>query len=506
MIWLLRLEWVGQIWYLASESCAPVNGSTTLAHHGTLSVSGFAEALELGGGVGGPCTADVSFHLGVDGWTLLRDGHRLDSARGEVSLWRRGTAYNARTVLVSGPLQSDTIPKDGEPFEASVSDRLIDLAADWPPADDVITAAAWPNAPADDDTFTVIGEPYPWPIGYLGAYIDDDGESKQTSTTKVIIVDDTAGAEVGVVAGGPISALAVTIWNKTDHDKSNFSPVFTTDGTGKTRTTVSFAGAPAGWLFDGSEEYYVTLLSGGLAANAGSQDAGMGNAILFLLLQRYDTDGPQAIDIGAWKGALGWLNAWRIGYGLEPGDPLDTITDEFLPLCPALFIMGGPRGLRPVILAPIEEADCRSLTVGRDLYKLEKRGIVENEVVNEVTIKFAYSAAYDKFRGTITIGAADTPDASASKSRSKTRAVTIEAAAVFDRGTAGLAARENVRMYGQKALYFVYPCPSEVGLSVGLGQRVKLTDEAEGIDGKLMWIYCRETDDGETWWITLLSG
>jgi hypothetical protein len=58
VIWLLRIDVAGRTWYLASESCEPEQAGDPIAHHGTLTVSGFGEGIEIGGGVSGPCTMD----------------------------------------------------------------------------------------------------------------------------------------------------------------------------------------------------------------------------------------------------------------------------------------------------------------------------------------------------------------------------------------------------------------------------------------------------------------
>lgn len=509
MIWLLRVTLAGRTWYLASESCAPEEDGVAIPHHGTLSVSGFGEGIEwAGGGITGPCTADVNFHLSdLDGWELYRDGHRLESARAELALWTPGTTYAARWVLITGTIEGAAIPIDGEPIDATVTDRVIETAEAWPPADDTITATAWPNAPDDDETFSVLGEPYPWPLGTGGPYITDADTSRRTSVSPVIIVDDTAAAEVGVVAGAPVAATTVKIWNDTTRDAADFSVSTTADGDGIRRATVSFAAAPAGWVFDGTHKLYVTNWNeGGLMQDrSASAVLGLGDAILYLLSRRYDATGSERIDRGAWLAALPYLNVWRVFLNVESGDPLDVIKNDLLPLCPGLYLLGGPRGIRPVILRTDPAAPVIRLEVGRDLDVTdEPPGFVEIEPVNEIAVSFAYSLSRGDYRATATISADALPHARASASRHGRRAEALEARAVYGRGVAELAARSAILLRWTRPLYLVYSCTGEAARQIELGQRVSLTDADRGLADRLCYVIAREAgEDGDDWEVTL---
>lgn len=508
MIWLLRITIAGRTWYVASSSCAPESDGVPLPHHGTLTVSGFGEGIEMaGGGITGPCTADVSFHLGdLDGWELYRDGHRLETARAEVSLWTPGAVYADRWVLVTGMVESAGIPLDGGDIEATISDRVIDTAESWPDPADTVNETAWPNAPADDETFSVIGSAYPWPLGTAGPYITDGGTSRRTSTTQVIIVDDSAGAEVGVIAGGPVAATTVKIWNDVERAAADFSVSTTTDGEGKRRATVSFAAAPAGWLFDGAHTYYVTNWGDGglLQDRADRAVLGLGDALLYLLSRRYDADGPERIDVGAWMSVLADLNAWRVFVAPESGDPLDPIKSDLLPLCPGLYLLGGPRGIRPVLLRTDPSTPAIRLEVGRDLDTTDEApGFIEVEPVNEVRISFAHSAFNDDFRASASVGARDLLESAASQSRHGVRAETLDALAVYDRGVAEMVARTMILLRWTRPMYLVYSCSADVARAVDLGARVRLIDADRGLTDRICYVMSRETDDGETWELTL---
>lgn len=506
MIWLLRLTFAGRTWYLASRSCSPEKDGVEIPHHGTLTVNAFAEGIEIGGGVSGPTSADVEFHLEEDGWSYVLEGHRLEPSQAEIALWEEGTDYAERVVLLRGRLKCADIPLPGEPFVATLTERLIDLSTPWPDPNDVVTASAWPNAPADADAFSVIGLPYPMPLGVMGPYQPDSSTTfGKAATTSMIIVDDTAASEVGCIAGGIVAATSVRIWNKELDTRADFNVSTTTDGDGIRRSTVDLSGAPAPWLFDGSQTYYVTDWgAGGLISTRGTGTAkGLGDIIVYLLEKRYDADGPERIDYGAWAAAAAFLNGWTLGIIPESGDPLDIITQSILPLCPALYILGGPNGIRPVVCADTPGRLCPLLTVGREIdLSDDPPGYVDVEVVNTVSTTFAYSQAFSKYRATATIGPLQSPDAAASVTHYGVRSATLDGLATYDRGTAALAATETIRFRWCKPIYIVYEASSFVALGLVLGGRYRITDESRGLTERLFWLLCRETDDGVSWGLT----
>lgn len=511
MIWLLRFTWAGRTWYLSSGEAVPEEDGIGIAHWPTLEIGGFAEGVEIGGGVSGPCTADVSFTLDLDGWEYIRDGHRLDMVWGELSLWEPGTSYAERVVLVKGRMISDSIPRDGEPFEVTITQPVIDTATPWPPADDLINATAWPDAPSSSDAVNVIGLAYPWPIGFLGKWEAGSGETYLTSTTPVIVVDNTPGSEVGCIAGGPVAATVVSVWNSTQKDSADFDVTTTTDGEGNPRATIDLSTAPVGWTVDGSEPMYVNDWKKGGLLNAnygapGQTAAGLADAIVFLLQRRYDALGPEAIDLGAWSAMAPFLNGWIVGFQNSSGDPMETITSRLLPLCPALWIVGGPSGFRPVFFADTPITECRKLVQGRDVFTSEEGpGFTSLLPVNQIEVSFAPSTVLGTTRGTVTIGPKRDPRAAASVTRHGGRIETIDASATYDRGTAAAAASETIRLRWTRPMYLVYDAPPEVALSLVLGQRVRLMDEDLGLNDRLLWLMARETDDGALWQLTLCA-
>ena len=62
----------------------------------------------------------------------------------------------------------------------------------------------------------------------------------------------------------------------------------------------------------------------------------------------------------------------------------------------------------------------------------------------------------------------------------------------YDRGTAGLAAREVVRMRWTQPILLDYESPIEIGTSLDLGQPVLLTDPDRGLNSRALWCVGRE--------------
>lgn len=497
MIWLLRVEIAGRTWYLASRACEPERGGVELAHHGALSVGSWSEALDTtGGSIIGTCTMDATIHVGdLEGWTLARDGQRLDGAVAEVALWEPGTSYAAREVLLRGYVSSGgDVPRDGDPLAITIAGALVEDAASWPDPDDVTSDDAWPSIPADSDDYDQRDIAYPMPIGELGVYTTRTGSIERTSTVKIVIVDTTGGAEVGVVAGAPMVDTTIRIWNDVDKDTADLPVSTTEDGDGVLRATVSFATAPAGWVFDGSENFYATDIDAGVVGDFGARSPStLWEVALYLLLRRYGEIGLDGVDVGGWWGLGDQLAGWLLGLLPDPADPLQIVSDELLPLCPALSIVPGPRGQRPVYLAA--DGYGRRLIVGRDLFvRADPAVYVDVQLCNRMVVSYAPSAARGDFRGRIMIGPNRHPDGAVSEADHGLQAESIESSATYARGTAGLAASEHVRMRHKRRLLLTYDAPLDVAFVLALGDRIRLVDEDRDLADRYAWVVGREID------------
>lgn len=514
-IWLLAFQFAGRIWYLASNECAPVSESgDTIPHLPTIARASFTEALNLGGGTTGPCSASLSFSLGLpldrDVWWMVLEGYQLSQAIGEVSIWYPGTTYEQRIVLVSAPFVPQKIPTPGKPLEGDFQLLIAVSVADWPPEDAQITADTWPNAPMND-TANLTGTRYPFVFGAPGV-TTVAGNAYTIPASPCWIVDDTAAAQKGLICGAPVDAATVEILYLGSPPLSDTFAVTTeADGLGRIVATVDLSAKDGSWTLNGSKELWVIDWStGGVQQVIGTNPIiGLGDAALYLLLQRYSENGPERVDVGAWLAKAPLLNAWSVGfYRDDRGDPMDVVTD-LITLTPLLWIVGGPHGLRPVLLSPRPAALCRTMSEGRELHWVEDAMTLGDvKVCNDASAGYARSGVKDASIGTSTSDAETNPTADTSQSRPwGIRSDSVDVL-TFDEGTAQLAAAEQVRARWTLPILLDYESPMFDALNVQLGEPVIIDDTERGINARAMYCVGRQIEAGRAtallsfaaWW------
>lgn len=527
MIWLLRFEWAGQTWYLASQPCTPLlrnaDGTTTpLPHYPTLEPPQFAESLSWAQSSIGTCSVSVAFRLDLApdkdvAYLHFAENQRLETAVGELALWREGDYYQDRLAQVFGPFTPDRIPLYNRAITGVLTQRFPTTAALFPPSTAQATPTTWPNLPTEDtESADQNGFPYPCFLGYGGAYTDDLGTARRAGCIQAIYVDNAP--DTVLFSYGHVVATTVRIGSVENGSAFDFTVILTFDGLGQPVSVADISGVGWSWAVGPEDDsFYVTELNGGLPVAFGNRAIrGIGDAILYLLLQRYGDDAPALVDVAAWITALPYLNQFRIGLNITEGaDPFDTINTSLMPLCPALYLCQGPAGIRPVILSSDDPSTCRRLVAredgrdGPDLFREpdQEPELAQNDPVNAAAVYFAYRVRTGDLRATSTLDAAQTPDGAASLIAYGPRAVAVEAPCVYDRPTAANIAAELVRLYAMRATFDTWVAPMDVGATLVLGQRVLITDEAAGYDDSPMSIIAREvvtTENGQAWLITAI--
>lgn len=519
MVWLLAFQFAGRTWYLSSVECAPEDADgTPIPHLPTITAASFDEALNLGGGDTGPCTANVTFHLALeqdrDLWHMVLAGAQLEQALGEVSVWTPGTGYDERIILVRAPFVPAGVPMPGLPVSGDFVDIVAVSVADWPPASAAVTAETWPDAPDTDDANNQ-ATTYPFVFGSPGQFTYSTTTTTYTGNvagSQVVLVDTTAAAQVGLICGAPVAAATVHIITAgAPYGGADFAVVPAYDGLGRLVSTVDLSSKDGVWTLDGTVAMYVTDWAEGGIGKATSDGPlrGLGDACLLLLLHRYSEQGPERVDVGTWGTLAPLLNSWRVDFVIdERADPMEKVAD-LLTICPALWVLGGPRGLRPVFLADCPAEQRRSLKEGRELNWIEQELTFSDiQVCNDCTASFAVQVSTDKARGTVTCDETTSPEAAASQTRPWGRRSDSVEVPTFDRGTAGASAREQIRMRWTRPLVLDYEVTLEVGATLQLGQPVLLTDEDRGLDSRAMWVIGRELPEDLTtcrvsfvgWW------
>lgn len=526
MIWLLRFEWAGQTWYLSTEFCTPTHTTPggvveSYPHYGTLEPPEFAEALSWHQSAIGDCSTSLKFRLDLATardipYLHFAENQRLEAASGELSLWKRGDDYENRQVVMSGPFVPQTIPLYGRPISGTLSQRIPTTVAAWPPFSAQVTTETWPNLPVSDtESDDENGFPYPVFLGSGGPYVADDGTARRAGCIQAIYVDDTP--DTLLFSYGHVTATTVRIGSVENGTAEDFAVTLTTDGLGQPVSVADISGAAWAWVTTPADDtFYVTELDGGLANPVtGTAIRGLGDAILFLLLQRYGDDAPALVDVPAWQSAGAFLNAFLIGLTItESGDPLDVITSTLLPLCPALYLVQGPNGLRPVVIAD-DTTHAPDLVArvggvdGPDLFREPDQDpeIVQDDPINTATVYFALRVRTSDLRASTTLTTEQTARGAASATIYGQRATTVEAPCVYDRDTANRIAAEYVRLYAYRATWDAWFAPLDVGAALTLGQRVRITDEAAGYSGDPMTVIGRQLaaeENGQGWLVTAI--
>jgi len=500
-IWLLAFKFAGRTWYLASNACAPTRADgTTVPHLPTLATASFTEALNLGGGITGPCSASCSFSLGLpldrDVWWMVLEGYQLAQALGELALWTPGTDYEERLVLVSGPFIPQKVPTPGKPLEGDFQDLVGIYVSDWPPSSAQINATTWPNAPLGDDA-NLNGTPYPWVFGAPGA-TTVGGVAYTIPASPCWIIDTTPAAQKGLICGAPVDATTVKI---AVFEPTPFSDTFSVtteaDGSGRYVATVDLSSKDGAWTLDGTVNLYVVDWGTGGVQEATGPNVlmGLGEAIVYLLLQRYAENGPERVDVASWQALAPILGAWKVGfYVSDPGDPMDQVK-VLLDSCPALWIVGGPRGLRPIFLANLPAALRRTLTEGREIHWVEDAMTLGDvKICNDFTTNFGHNIQRSVYNFTQTDNETTNPAAAASQSRPWGRRSDSVESPVYDPGVAALVASEQIRMRWTQPILLDYEMPMWAAMGIALGEAVLVDDPDRGIDARAVWVLGREFD------------
>ena len=503
MIWLLRFTYAGRDWLVASAPCTPegLASDGTTAHYphaAGLDEPEYKEAIDWAAGNSGPTEASVRFLLGgIDVARLVSEGHHLYMAEGELSLWAPGDSYDAREVLFTGRFFPGKIPFKGEPIEGKLYELAWERGEVWPPAAAVVDTVTWPAAAEG-----AYGKRYPYVLGKPGAYTADDGTSANADATPAYVVFTGGGgttASTVLVCGTAVVASTVTLHNATDGTTLSGTVASATDGRGLAVSVVDVSGT--GWA--STDEIFVQDWGGGgiKSARATTCMETWGEVAEYLLRQRIGTTQAAArIDSASWRAAGDVADRVKIaGYFDETADPWAIYNSHLRQLMPALYVLGGPRGLRAVVVRDTPLEQCRAVTVGQELHRdADVRPEYDSgEGLTSFSVSFAPIAGGGEFQALATRD--HDSDARAAATRSRLRGAvgdSIEAALVYSRASADMVASENMRIRWATAVRDRLWAPLHVGASIKLGERLAVTDDDAGHVDRLMWVVERVVADG----------
>lgn len=490
-VWLLRLSPPGQSldlpgWFLyaASADAVPVDRyGRSLRHPAGLAEVEVIERIDItDSGASGDHSARVAVYLTPDPALLLSQSWRLSGWIGELSIWTVGASYESREVVFRGAVEAGALPGPGEALELTLMPPEFDTGTEFPPSNAVIEAG---------DTWTTpqsSGDSYPWVFGAPGVYRSTTGASTLTSASRCYVVDTTAAAQVGLIAGHRVRASTVSVYSAPEETDATFAVVHQQDGRGRTVATVDLSGKNGVWTLDDTAELYVNDWNdGGIATPYGKGPLDGAGDVLFYLLSQQRSG---MLDERSWRSVLGRLNRYRLdGVWSESALPWEWAQQQILPLLPGLWVLSGPFGARPILLDDCPPEVMLPVVVGREVYRPDG-GVPEDQgsssIVSRVTVSYALRVRYDKFKAQVAMtwsrrrseveGSGETSTARGAATLVGDVEVSIDATALYSRSDAYRLACSHLEMYGRGATVNEVWAPLGRRKRYPLGRGLRVTD------------------------------
>ncbi len=335
-VWLLDLRVGGRTLYIAEEEVsAPVGPlGETIDYSAGLSFDGeLARRADPFGDAPVSMPASIvvdpaSANLDVP--SLVAEGHLFAAARGRLRLWARGTTRTA--TRVDGVVAGFSYAFKDEPlaFELREDDR--DDPGLFPPERARINGNTWPQAAEN-----AVGQFPPWILGTPGL--------GSVYATQAPMCSTIAGFEKLLIAGHEVAASSVAVINDKDGTNATISVTTTSDGLGRTVSTVTIGGTAV--TVDTEARYWIKWSSGGgLVAPDGSAIRGAGDVWAWIM--GYSR---MRIDWARVHSAAPALNAYAIDMAITTQDrfgPWDFVEDHLLPILP-VSIRASDDGLYPAV-------------------------------------------------------------------------------------------------------------------------------------------------------------
>jgi len=182
LYWLLDLDFAGQTLRLATAELDIASNEGDLHYSGALQEVEYSQAMELLDSQLTQASVSIDAVLPVDVPALVARGYPLEGVSGTLALWREGTAYEARRVVLVGAVRDPEYGAADEPVSFTLEDELWQSEAVIPQAGLDVSEDTWPDAwsatyPSDGEnnfayisslTSEDVGLAYPVIFGYPG--------------------------------------------------------------------------------------------------------------------------------------------------------------------------------------------------------------------------------------------------------------------------------------------------------------------------------------------------
>mgnify|MGYP001620009644 CR=1 FL=1 len=408
LVWLLELTWGERVFRQATRACTvTTSGGTVHSYEPGLEVGQVTQRLtryevDLEGQ-----SVALEVILPVDVAARVAQGFELEGASGELSmvLYQAGavsTTWEHRERVLVGLVTS---PQYGEPSKpvgwmaCSLQEEAFEDHGTLIPSTWVCDKTTWPNRDPK-----VEGKAYPRVIGAPGRWTDVDGTATTSEGSPAYLVDTTGANERLLLAGHPVKATSVTVYDGTTSEVLTVSTQ--ADARGNLCAVINLGPAVTigtlGTAFTGLEFWVGWHNGGGMidpyipsttpTTAAGRQLERVGNVIRWALSQS-----TLPVDWGAWATLAAGPQA-RLKIASYVNDPEVTpwewISDHLLgdpPLIP-VSVRRGPDGLVPVLdLVEAKVLDAVAVTAGPDFHRVGPLEVLVDpaELTTSLTIEYA---------------------------------------------------------------------------------------------------------------------
>ena len=351
LVWLVDVQIRGKVYRFSSMQAEVSDGSRVLQYSGALAPIVHPDEAAPWDSALAERSIEISAIFSGEGFAALAStDHDLGDSTCQISLWRVGSEYSDREVILDGQIDEPVYSSAQDPVSFSVRESaLLDRGRVLSPLA-TVTEETWSSGTYRADP-AIIGEPYPLPFGRPGALIG--GLTEHHGSPALLVQIDAATQDNSLlpatvlIGDGELSCVGSTVLlqNKTPDPETSATVTATamTDDLGRVVTVASVSVGTLA-IAEGDELWisFRTAGSGGITAPTGGLMTGAGDVISWLL-QRSSLN----IDTLQVLGSAGLLNGYELDFfrNVDQGTwqaALDVIAE-----LPASFALG-PRGLQVI--------------------------------------------------------------------------------------------------------------------------------------------------------------
>lgn len=378
---------------------------------------------------------DVLFPPDVSVARLISEGHDPSYAKAELSLWREGTYWEERRVMLTGQASSMDYGGPYEPVTITIVEEVLEDASIIP-IPITTNTTRWPTLLDGEQDFPlaiILGRPGRYEVNGVATFAPAVPAVPLSEAGIPVLVNQIA------FACHHVDATSVYVF---DDERGGDNFTVTNTLTAQLERVAEATLSGSGLDREGST-YYIALDGYGLSVG-GEVLTSISDVCLWAL--SFTT---LQIDRAAWAELGEKTRGLRIDtYIDETCQPLDWILQEILPLVP-VSLVAGPMGLAPVWwnLSPEPKDVLARFEVGqRGVVRAGRVRVDEGEIVNHVRVEVGIDERDSRPRVLAEVGAdyddsGDTPvfgslHAAVSQTRYGRREIKLESRATWDRTTA----------------------------------------------------------------------